>query len=135
MRRSARYNTKNEKAILSYLASVKDSFVTANQVSEYMESQHISMSHTTVYRQLGKLVSDGVVRKNTFIGSGVLCFQYVGPDKYKQGLPCLKCEKCGEVQGLDCDELALVTKHILEIHAFQVDDSKTVFYGTCRMCL
>ena len=135
MQRPARYNTKNGKKIISYLASVKDTFVTAAQIAEHLQKEQDAVSRPTVYRQLEKLVGEGKVRKYLFSDSSVSCFRYVDPGEYWQDFPHLKCEACGEIFNLECDEISYISRHISEAHAFQVNDSKTVFYGKCKLCL
>lgn len=135
LQRPAYYNTKHSKVILAYLASEKEIFLTAAQIEEHLHKEQVVISRPTVYRQLEKLVSDGKIRKYTFDGSTVSCFQYVDPNEDERELYHLKCEVCDEVLPLKCDEVFHVARHILETHDFQVNDSKTVFYGKCRLCL
>jgi len=133
--RPANYNTKHRQAILAYLASVKDTFVTAAQIREHVQKEYVGISRPTVYRQLERLVSEGKVRKFLFNGNSGSCFQYIDPVEYEQDCYHLKCEICNEVFDLKCNEVDQVSRHILKDHAFQVNDSKTVFYGTCKTCL
>ena len=135
MQRPANYSTKHGKAILAYLASIKDTFVTAAQIAEHLQKEQSSISRPTIYRQLEKLANDGKVRKYLFSGSAVFYFQYIDPNEYEQDLYHLKCEYCNEVFNLKCDEVYHVSRHISEAHSFQVNDSKTVFYGKCKTCL
>ena len=46
----------------------------------------------------------------------------------------LKCEGCGRLIHVECDELAKIASHMEKEHGFAVDSSKTVFYGICREC-
>jgi Fur family ferric uptake transcriptional regulator len=134
LRRPAHYNTKNGKAIISYLASVKDMFVTAAQIAGHLQKEQGAVSRPTIYRQLEKLVDEGKIRKFLFGGMSS-CFQYVDPDEFECEYYHLKCEVCEGIFDLKCDEVEHVSRHIFEDHAFQVDDKKTVFYGKCKTCL
>ena len=135
MNRPANYDTKHGKAILALLAVEKDTFVTAAQIIEHLKKEHGAISRPTVYRQLDKMVKEGKVRKYMFGGTAVANFRYVDPDESGRDLYHLKCEVCDGVFNLKCDEVDHVSQHILEAHTFQVDDSKTVFYGKCKTCL
>ena len=135
MQRPANYNTKHGKAIIAYLASVKGTFVTAAQIAEHLQKEQGAISRPTIYRQLEKLANEGKVRKNLFSDSAIYHFQYIDQNEFEQDLYHLKCESCDEVFNLKCDEVYQVSRHISEAHAFQVDDSKTVFYGKCKTCL
>ena len=134
MQRPTSYSTKQGDAVLSYLASMKNTFVTAAQIVNYLNNAHIPISRPTVYRQLEKLVNDGMIRKYLFGGSSVSSYQYVDPDGCLQDSYHLKCEVCDGIFDLKCEEVDHVSQHIFESHAFQVNDSKTVFYGKCKKC-
>lgn len=135
MQRPAHYKTKSGNAIISYLETVKDSYVTAAQIVRHLQAELGAVSRPTVYRQLEKMVSEGMVRKYFFDGSSVACFQYVDPNGQEQDLYHLKCEVCNNVFDFECDEVTDISRHISQAHAFQVNDSKTVFYGKCEMCM
>jgi len=108
-------------------------FVTASQITDYLKERQVVISRPTVYRQLEKLAKEGKIRKYLF--GGTSCFQYADPDEYRQDLCHLKCEICDGIFDLECDEVDNFSRHILETHEFQVNDSKTVFYGKCKTCL
>ena len=134
MRRPSNYTTKQGEAVLAYLASEKDNFITAAQIADYLQQQQVIISRPTVYRQLDRLVRQGMIRKYSFDGTAVTSFQYIDADDCANEAYHLKCEICERVINLECDEVNHVTQHILQAHAFQVNDSKTVFYGKCETC-
>ena len=134
-RRPANYNTKQGEAVLAYLAAQNGAYVTAAQVVEHFHNGGDIVSRTTIYRQLEKLVNEGKARKYTFDGISGTCFQYINKLQSGQDFCHLKCEGCGGLFSLECDEVDHISRHILDAHAFQVNDTKTVFYGKCRTCL
>lgn len=134
MQRPAHYNTKNGQMIISYLMSVKDTFVTASQIVGHLQQKYGGISRPTVYRQLEKLVSEGKVRKHNFDGSSVTCFQYIDTGEDEHDTCHMKCEVCDGIFNLECDEVTHITRHISEAHAFEVNSRKTVFYGKCELC-
>lgn len=133
MVRPANYNTRHKKAILDYLKSVKDEFVTATQIGTYLQKEQIVISRPTIYRQLERLVKEGAIRKVVLDGTSGSCFQYKD-QAHQQDCYHLKCEICNGIFDLKCDEVHHVSQHIFENHAFQVNDSKTIFYGKCKVC-
>ena len=135
MQRPANYSTKHSKVILAYLASVNGMFVSVAQIEEYLQKQQVTISRPTVYRQLEKLICDEKVRKHIFDGSNIAYFIYINPDDREHDLYHMKCEVCDRIYFLKCDEVSHVSRHISETHDFQVNDSKTVFYGKCKLCL
>jgi len=100
-----------------------------------LHKEHIDISRLTVYRQLEKLVKEGRVRKYLFDGETVSSFRYIDPDERGHDAYHMKCEGCGVLFDLQCDEVDHVSQHILETHDFKVNGSKTVFYGQCKVCL
>ena len=135
MQRPTNYSTKQGKAVLAYLASVKDAFVSVTQIEEYLKKEQVAISRPTIYRQLEKLVSDGKVGKYSLGGVSVTCFRYNDPIGYGHDTCHLKCEMCHTIFDLECGEVEHISRHISEKHAFQVNDKKTVFYGKCENCL
>lgn len=133
MRRPASYNTKHGEAVLAYLESKQDTFVTAAQIAEYLEKERVAISRPTVYRQLEKLAGAGRVEKRLFGDSSVFAFRYLDPDEYRRDSYHLKCAVCDGIFNIKCGEVDQVSRHIFESHEFQVDG--TVFYGKCKTCL
>ena len=134
MQRPANYKTKQGEAIIAYLASQRNNFVTAAQIANHLKEQEIAISRPTVYRQLDKLEREGKVRKYIFGDAAVSSFQYIDPENYHQDLYHLKCEICDGIFDLHCDEVDNFSRHIFESHAFQVNGGRTVFYGKCKLC-
>jgi Fur family ferric uptake transcriptional regulator len=89
----------------------------------------------TVYRQLERMVDEGLVQKYTIDANTPACFEYVGADSHA-GEACFhcKCEKCGRLIHLHCEELQGLSEHIREHHGFRINPMRTVFYGLCDAC-
>jgi Fur family ferric uptake transcriptional regulator len=111
----------------------KESYVTAVQIAEHLQKEHVFIARPTIYRQLEKLASQGKVRKYLFGGTSVSSFRYVEPAEHESNSYRLKCEACDGIFNIDCAEVSQVSRHIFESREFKVAD--TVFYGTCKTCL
>ena len=135
MRRPVKYSTKQGEAVLAYLASAKDTYVTVSQIEEHLKKENVAISRPTIYRQLEKLISDGKAGKYSFGGVSVTCFRYIDPSDNEQDTCHLKCEICSTVFDLECAEVEHFSRHITENHAFQVNGRNIVFYGKCKTCL
>jgi Fur family ferric uptake transcriptional regulator len=46
----------------------------------------------------------------------------------------MKCEQCGKLIHLNCDEINAFFEHVSEEHGFVLDPKRTVFYGICNEC-
>ena len=132
-----KYKTKQSTELLDYLETVPGRHLTVAEISDYFKGKGKAMGTTTVYRHLEKLVDEGLVNKYNIDAGSPACFEYIGsgghcsPDE--NCFHC-KCEKCGRLIHLQCDELNMIKKHILNDHGFEVDVYRTVFYGLCEFC-
>ena len=45
-----------------------------------------------------------------------------------------KCEKCGKLIHLQCNEVESLKQHMMEHHGFEMDSLRIVFYGICSEC-
>ena len=113
MSEKAQYRTRQITELENYLCSMEGKHVTVSDICKYFKSQGISIGTTTVYRQLDRMVEQGLVAKYVVDG---------------------KCEKCGKVMHLECGETAQLGEHMLADHGFQWDFTRTVFYGICEEC-
>ena len=134
MKRDFGYNTKQKEKLLDYLISNKDKHTNVQTISSFMAEEGTPLGTATIYRRLDKLVEQGIVRKYVIDGKTGACYQYIG-----DGNECcrhfhLKCVRCDRLIHIDCDHLSGISRHIFEHHGFQVDSSKTVFYGVCAKC-
>lgn len=132
----AQYKTRQMTELLSYLKSVQGSHVTVNDISEYFRNEGIAVGTTTIYRNLERMVKQGLVVKYVIAGSGCACFEYVGERdglNHSIGFHC-QCQKCGKLIHLQCDEITNFGQHMLEQHDFEMDSLRTVFYGFCGEC-
>ncbi len=130
------YKTKQREILIQYLEQVPGVHITVNDVCEHCRAVGAPIGQTTVYRQLEKMVDEGLVNKYTIDGSSAACFEYVpdaGTRDQEQCFHC-KCEKCGKLIHLHCEELALIGEHLRKSHSFYLNPMRTVFYGLCEDC-
>lgn len=128
------YTTRQKEILLDYLKSVENKHFTAGEVCEYFKDQGIGKS--TVYRRLEKLVDEGVLKKYTVDAQSPACYEYIGEHAHVEHGECyhLKCEKCGKLFHLHCEEIEALEDHIGKEHEFSIDPVRTVFYGVCKDC-
>ena len=132
----APYQTKQMKQILAYLQTIEGTHVTAADVCSYFKEQGINVGTTTVYRNLEKMVEQGLVAKYNVDGTSSACFEYLGAEEHCHKMSCFhcKCEKCGKLIHLQCEEVESLKQHMMEHHNFEMDALRTVFYGICSEC-
>ncbi len=137
MEKKAQYKTKQRAELQEYLASTKGKHFTAADICAHFKNREKHIGTTTVYRRLEELVNAGEVKKYFIDETSSACFEYIG-DGAPQAERCacyhLKCEKCGRLIHLECDEITALETHITEHHGFRIDPVRTVFYGICEDC-
>ena len=99
------------------------------------QSARRKIGQATVYRQLERLVEEGLVEKYIIDQNSPACFEYIGNDECGEGL-CVhgKCLKCGRIFHLHCDEIKELEDHLKAHHGFTPDFHHTVIYGICDQC-
>ena len=128
------YRTRQQDELLEYLRETPGMHHTAAQIRDHFASREQSIGTATIYRQLERFVADGTVRKYLLGAGDSACYEYV-PQSESCALHFhCKCEKCGRLIHLNCDELRQVREHLLERHGFSWNSGKTVFYGICDQC-
>ena len=137
MARSSAYQTKQKSQLLRFLEENAERHLTAAEVQLALSSSGTPIGAATIYRQLEKLESQGIVRRYLLDDRGGSCWQYIG--NAEQAALCrthfhLKCTVCGQLLHLDCDHLNEIAEHVAAEHNFRIDVSRTIFYGVCAAC-
>ena len=132
------YNTRQRSRLLEYMQAVPGEHFTAKDVCDYFQTCGTPIGVATVYRQLERMVEEGLVNKYIIDANSPACFEYVGESgqqeqKQETCFHC-KCEKCGKLIHLHCEELCGISLHLKEHHQFLLNPMRTVFYGICESC-
>ena len=130
------YQTKQLTQLTEYLKRFEGQHVTAAEICEGLQKQGVSIGTATVYRNLERLVSQGVAAKYTVENTHSACFEYLGEGHRERHTPCVhcKCEACGTLIHLNCHILEDISEHVLSAHGFALNPTRTVFYGVCEAC-
>lgn len=136
MNSRSKYKTKQKDILVEYLKSASGTHITAKDVCDYFKNQGSNIGQSTVYRQLEGLVDEGVINKYIIDGNSPACFEYVGEENLDTMHVCFhcKCERCGKLIHLHCDEVEEMQAHLYKEHKFRMDPRRTVFYGLCEDC-
>ncbi len=137
MRARSNYNTKQKEILIDYLKSLKGKHVSVNEIKDYINQKGLSVGLTTIYRQLEKLVEEHLVAKITLDASTSSLYEYIGDEHLHDSDECyhLRCEVCNKIIHFHCHELSHVKQHMYSEHGFQINYTKTIFYGICDKCL
>lgn len=121
------YNTRQKTAIIEQIKQIGDKHFTIDGLCETMAKNGETVGRTTVYRLLEKLSKDGILRKFIMPQGESSCYQYVGEKSHCNEHFHLKCEKCGNLIHMECDELNSIAQHIKSHHGFALNPLKTMF--------
>jgi len=131
----ATYKTKQQELLFSYLREMQGQHFTAEDVRNHFDKKNISIGIATIYRQLEKLVAEGKIQKYFIDEHSAACFEYLGEGcSHQEEHFHLKCDICGKLIHLECEELATIKGHLESDHGFVLNPLKTVFYGICTEC-
>ncbi|SCW48933.1 Fur family transcriptional regulator, ferric uptake regulator [Ruminococcaceae bacterium YRB3002] len=129
------YSTKHQEELLEYMKQTAGTHVTAGDICMHMRACGKNIGTATVYRHLEKMVDEGIVNKYIIDEGSSACYEYVtGCDTEHGSCYHLKCESCGKLIHLGCDEISALNDHIREHHGFTINPRRTVFYGICEDC-
>ncbi len=133
---ASQYKTKNRNLLFEYFEEKGYEHFTVSDVSAFFDQKGQHMGVTSIYRQLEKMVDEGIVNKYIIDGTSSACFEYVGNNIHHEHENCFhcKCEKCGKLIHIQCDDLNELKNHLLQHHDFVLNPLRTVFYGLCQEC-
>ena len=132
----SKYHTRQQELLVAFLKETHGKHFTAEDVRIHFEGSKSSIGIATVYRHLEKLASDGIVTKYVIDEHSAACYEYTGDCAHEDSEPHfhLKCEVCGTLIHLECDELFCIQSHLQKDHGFTLNPLRTVFYGICADC-
>ena len=127
------YVTKQYQAVLQCLEARDSAAFTAAELTEDLRLAGHPVGLATVYRQLDKLETAGVVHKVP-TEEGAL-YQRCPHPAADRGCFLLRCESCGRILHLDCPQLEELYRHLEASHHFRIDPRRTILTGRCQHCL
>ena len=131
----AAYKTRQQELLISYLEETCGKHFTAEDGRAHFEGKQISIGIATIYRQLEKLVAEGTLQKYFIDEHSAACFEYSGDDcKVETPHFHLKCELCGNLFHVECEEIQELSNHLSKEHGFAINPLRTVLYGICSSC-
>ena len=138
MAERSKYHTKHYEELLDYLKTVPGQHLTAADISRHFRDAASPIGTATIYRQLERMVGEGIVAKYVIDENSSACFEYLDPEAHchHEHTSCFhcKCEKCGALIHLECHDIEALAGHLSEHHGFTLDPYRTVFYGVCENC-
>ena len=136
----ATYRTGARVQLLSFFEQNPDQQFTADELSARFSGPQTQkpIAKSTLYRQLDALCREGLLQRfdgtDPVSGAAVRYYQPIGADGGCRDHFHLKCLACGALQHLECEETAVLLRHLAATHAFSVDSGRSILYGLCQTC-
>ena len=133
----AKYSTKQKEILLDFFKQNPGVHLSAGDVIEHMKKEGATIGQATIYRNLESLVNDGIIAKFKIDDDAPACFEYISPDEHmgdEEDCYHCKCQKCGKIIHVSCEDVKALQEHFMEEHGFRIDLKRTVFYGLCSDC-
>ncbi len=125
------YVTKQRKALITFFESHPDEIFSAQQITQYLEQQSISVS--AVYRNLAALEDEGLLRRHAKSGNREVYYQYVASPRCKGRLH-LACTRCEKMFHMSASHERQLTAQMSLLEGFHLNAESTVLYGLCSNC-
>lgn len=122
-----RRNTIQRELVLQAVNEMRR-HVTADEVYEFIKQEHPRIGRGTVYRNLGNLVQDGLIRR-VEVPEGPDRFDFTRKEHYH-----VRCVECGEVFDVDMDVIPDIEKRIRDTHGIEFISYDISFKGICPTC-
>lgn len=128
------YNTKYKYIIHSFFVENMNKHFTADEIYIKLKEKGIPVGKSTIYRQLEKLENEGEIIRYVISEGASCCYEYLDKNAHCDRHFHLKCSECKELFHVDCKFIDKMNTHIISHHNFEIDYTKTVFYGICEEC-
>lgn len=125
------YKTKQKEIIIKILQDNNELSMNAKEILAKLGSR---VSKATLYRALERLEEENKIRRFYNEVTSSYEYQYLDAnDKCSSHLH-LKCNSCGKLFHLHCEESDSFLSHIAHDHNFFVSQNETMIYGICKSC-
>ena len=78
------YQTKQRDELLTFLKDRSGQHITVSDICEHFKSKDKPIGTTTIYRQLEKMVDQGIVAKYVIDVGSPACFEFVGAEGHHE---------------------------------------------------
>lgn len=120
--------TKVRKALIEELDIAKKP-LSANELIELLNDRGLQPHKTSVYRELGFMLEQGIIKKLTF-GERQDRFELAAMEHHHHAI----CENCGEIEDINCVAGIREIEERLREQNFEVSDHLIEFFGLCKKC-
>jgi len=126
------YRTGQRKQLLAFLEEHREQPMSAEQIGSMILSEGGEISLSAVYRNLDRLVQDGLVRRLPAEDGRKALYQLIGEEC--AGHLHMQCTGCGNIIHMDDKATRAMHRAAQACGEFSIDRKRTVLYGKCKNC-
>lgn len=127
------YQTHQRQMLLDFLIAHSDRSFSVDEISQQLSCFENPPGKSTVYRLINKMVEEDIVHRLTGDNKKTFVYQYTGKINCTKHLH-LKCLSCGRLIHIEDDLTQSGLGSIMQKYNFNIDNSKSVLYGSCDKC-
>lgn len=128
------YDTQSRKKIKQYIERQKNCIFSVDDVYQYLMSNDCLIGKTTVYRNMNRLVNDGVLLRLRYADEKKSMYQYIENQKKNERYIYLRCMECGKMIRLKIDYSIELEELIMNKYGFKVNGTENIISGLCKDC-
>lgn len=130
------YDTQSRKKIKQYIERQTNCIFSVNDVYQYLMSNDCLIGKTTVYRNMNRLVNDGVLLRLQYADEKKTMYQYkyIENQKKNEMYIYLRCMECGKMIRLKNDYSIELEELIMNKCGFRINGTVNIISGLCKDC-
>lgn len=128
------YHSRYRDWILEFFQENKDRRISAGEIFRAQEKAGLGANRTTVYRNLERLCTEGLIAFYRPKDSEEKYYQFCRDDHSCENHLHLYCRNCGAVIHLDCAFMEEIREHLLKDHGYELDCRESALVGLCPVC-
>lgn len=127
------YQTEGRRQLVDFFEANPDCQFTVEELCLQLNGDS-ARGRSSLYRRLGELCREDVLRMFRNEDEKCNVYQYVGSSCDCKEHFHAKCVRCGKIEHLHCGDSSEFAKHLMDGHGFRIDCSQSVLYGVCARC-
>ena len=128
------YHSKGSYLVENYAREHQESAFSAKQVVDYAKEQNVNINTATIYRNLEKMASEGMLLKTKGQESDSVFYQFVSEHIDCHNHLHARCRNCGKILHLEHDTCEMFFEHMMKKYNFTIQADMTTICGLCEDC-
>lgn len=128
------YRSKGSHLIECYADAHKGSSFSAKQIVDYAKECDVKIDIATIYRNLEKMVTDGLLLKTKSQESDSVIYQFVEEHHDCHNHLHARCKNCGKIIHLEDETAERFINQVMERYGFAIKADLSTICGLCSDC-